>query len=46
MFYADYGFHAYVPRISHYILRFVGHYDEYAGSVFVRSVSYDDIVWC
>lgn len=46
MFYADYGFHTYVPCISHYILRFVGHYDEYAGSVFVRSVSYDDIVWC
>lgn len=46
MFYADWGFRAYTPRLSHYILRFVAHYDEYAGSRFIRTVSYDDVVWC
>lgn len=46
MFYADWGFRAYTPHLSRYILRFWSHYDEYENSVMVRSVDYDQIVWC
>lgn len=33
-------------RISIYILRFVGHYDEYQNSRLVRSVPLSAIPWC
>lgn len=46
VFYSDYGIRAYIPQLSHYILRFVAHYDQYINERFVRSVSYDDVVWC
>jgi len=46
MFYSDYGVRAYRPRQSNYMLRFVAHFDQYVNSRFVRSVGYDQIVWC
>jgi hypothetical protein len=45
-FYADYGIHAYRPRISNYILRFATHFDQYVNSFLVRTVDYRDVVWC
>jgi hypothetical protein len=46
MFYSDYGFRAYAPKISNYILRFAQHYDEYRNSFLVRTVSLDSVCWC
>jgi hypothetical protein len=46
MFYAEFGFRAYAPRISNYFLTFARHFDVYANSRLVQSVSYESIVWC
>ncbi|SDH10843.1 hypothetical protein SAMN05216466_107128 [Paraburkholderia phenazinium] len=43
MFYTEFGFRTYRVRTSHYILRFVNHYDEYVNSVLVRSADYSQI---
>lgn len=43
MFYTDFDVWLPRPHVSNYILRFADHYDEYANSHFVRTVSYDDI---
>ncbi|NPT59056.1 hypothetical protein [Paraburkholderia elongata] len=43
MFYSDYGFRAYAPKISNYILRFANHYDQYVNSILVRSVDYSQV---
>jgi hypothetical protein len=46
MFYSDYGVRHYAVHLSNYTLRFRYHFDQYINSRFVRSVSYDDVVWC
>lgn len=46
MFYSDYGVRFYRPRLSNYILRFVAHFDQYVNGSLVRTVGYDQIVWC
>lgn len=46
MFYSDFGIRAYVPRISNYFLSFAAHFDQYMNARFVRSIGYDQIVWC
>lgn len=46
MFYSDFGVRHYAVHVSNYILRFAGHFDQYVNARFVRSVSYDSIVWC
>ncbi|MDP9652093.1 hypothetical protein, partial [Paraburkholderia caledonica] len=46
MFYTDFGFRAYVPRVSNYILTFSRHFDIYCNSRLVASVDYADICWC
>jgi hypothetical protein len=44
MFYSDYR--VLTAHLSNYILRFVGHYDQYVNSKFIRSVDYSNVVWC
>jgi len=44
MFYSDYK--ALAVHFSRYVLRFHHHYDEYVNSTFVRSVDFDQVVWC
>lgn len=46
MFYSDYGFRSYVPRVSNYLLTFARHFDVYCNSRLIQSVSYESIVWC
>jgi hypothetical protein len=46
MFYSDYRVRTYAAHFSNYILRFAGHFDQYVNARFIRSVSYDDVVWC
>lgn len=46
MFYSDFGVRTYRTTVSNYILRFAAHFDQYVNSRFVRSVGYDQIVWC
>jgi hypothetical protein len=46
MFYAEFGFRAYVPRISNYFLTFARHFDMYCNSQLVASVDFDEICWC
>lgn len=46
MFYSDYGFRVYAPRLSNYIIRFARHFDQYTNSRLIRSVDYAQIVWC
>ena len=46
MFYSDFGVRHYATHFSNYILRFVSHFDQYVNGRFVRTVSYDDVVWC
>lgn len=45
-FYSDYGFRAYAPRVSNYLLTFARHYDEYRNSMLVRSVDLNSVRWC
>lgn len=46
MFYAEFGFRAYVPKISNYFLTFARHFDVYSNSRLVRTVDYSEICWC
>lgn len=46
MLYADYSKHRSALRASNYILRFASHFDQYVNARLVRSVGYDQIVWC
>jgi hypothetical protein len=46
MLYADYTKHRSARHASNYILRFVSHFDQYVNSRLVRSVGYEQIVWC
>jgi hypothetical protein len=46
MLYADYTKHRSARHASNYILRFVSHFDQYINSRLVRSVGYEQIVWC
>jgi hypothetical protein len=46
MLYADIDQLRNARPASNYILRFVSHFDQYVNSRLVRSVGYDQIVWC
>lgn len=46
MFYQEFGFKAYAPTVSTYILRFVSHFDIYRNSRLVASIDYAQIPWC
>ena len=48
MFYSDFGVHCYHTRIhaSHWLMLFAMHFDCYVNGRMVRSVGYDEIVWC
>ncbi|NML34903.1 hypothetical protein HHL14_29270 [Paraburkholderia sp. G-4-1-8] len=46
MFYSEFGFRSYAPRISNYFLTFARHFDVYSNSRLVQSVDYGQIAWC
>jgi hypothetical protein len=46
MFYSDFGVHAYKTKVSHYMLTFARHFDQYENSRLIRSVDYGQIPWC
>lgn len=44
MFYSDYV--AVVKRVERFLALFASHYDECIGITVIRSVSFDNVVWC
>jgi hypothetical protein len=46
MLYTDFDRLRSARHASNYILRFVSHFDQYVNSRLVRSVGYEQIVWC
>jgi len=44
--YSDISFRACETRVSNYLLRFSGHFDQYRNSRLVRSVPLSAVVWC
>jgi hypothetical protein len=46
VFYAEFSMRVYRARTSNHFVRFANHFDQYLNSIFVRSIGYDQIIWC